>query len=95
MTCFVFRWGREKYSKGREVGDEGEGSGGRGGEVGVRGREAGVGDPHVHPHSKRAIFVLLASAGKTYIGSVLFRASALRGAKFASGVLAVIGLFGP
>ena len=39
------------------------------------------------------IFVLLASASKTYIGSVLFRASAFTGAKLASGVPAVIGHF--
>ena len=39
-------------------------------------------------------FVLLASASKTYIGSVLFRASAFTGAKLASGVLAVKGRFG-
>ena len=41
---------------------------------------------HVHP-----IFFL---ASKTYIGSVLFRASAFTGAKFASGVPEVIGRFG-
>ena len=38
---------------------------------------------------------LLASASKTYIGSVLFRASAFTGAQLASGVPAVIGRFGP
>ena len=38
-------------------------------------------------------FVLLAST--TYIGSVLFRASAFTGAKLASGVPAVVGRFGP
>ena len=41
------------------------------------------------------LFVWLASASKTYIGSVLFRASAFTGAKLASGVPAVIGRFGP
>ena len=42
-----------------------------------------------------SIVVLLASASKKYIGSVLFRASAFTGAKLASGVPAVIGCFGP
>ena len=41
------------------------------------------------------LFDLLVSASKTYIGWVLFRASAFTGAKLASGVPAVIGRFGP
>ena len=45
--------------------------------------------------SMSAVVILLASASKTYIGSVLFRASAFTGAKLASGVPAVIGHFGP
>ena len=40
------------------------------------------------------LFDLLVSASKTYIGSVLFRASAFTGAKLASGIQAVIGGFG-
>ena len=46
-------------------------------------------------YSVTTLFVLLASANKTYIGSVLFRASAFTGAKLASRVPAVIGCFGP
>ena len=44
---------------------------------------------------KNTAFVLPASASKTYIGSVLFRASAFIDAKLASGVPAVIRRFGP
>ena len=42
-----------------------------------------------------SVIVLLASASRAYIESVLFRVSAFTGAKFASGVPAVIGRFGP
>ena len=38
---------------------------------------------------------ILSSARKTYIGSVLFRASAFTGAQLASREPAVIGRFGP
>ena len=41
------------------------------------------------------MFVLLASASNTYIGSVLFRTSAFTGAKLASGVPGVTGRFWP
>ena len=45
--------------------------------------------------NENEIAVSNVSICKTYIGSVLFRASAFTGAKLVSGVPAVIGRFGP
>ena len=44
---------------------------------------------------RNSVIVLVASASRTYIGLVLFRASVFTGTKLASGVPAAIGRFGP